>query len=31
VNDLVSAVLFWLVLSLIDAGLAQGKGRSGLI
>ncbi|WP_238009119.1 hypothetical protein KZZ52_25790 [Dactylosporangium sp. AC04546] len=30
-NDSVSGGLFWFTLSLINAGLAQGKGRSGLI
>jgi len=30
-NDSAWGVLFWCTLSLINAGLAQGKGRSGLI
>ncbi|MER7009618.1 hypothetical protein ABT297_42165 [Dactylosporangium sp. NPDC000555] len=30
-DDSVSAGLFWFTLSLINAGLAQGKGRSGLV
>ena len=28
-NESVSRGLFWFTLSLINAGLAQGKGRSG--
>jgi hypothetical protein len=30
-NDSVSVSLFWFTLSLINAGLAQGKGRRGLV
>jgi hypothetical protein len=30
VDDSVSGGLFWFTLSLINAGLAQGKGRSAL-
>ncbi|GAA4459883.1 hypothetical protein [Phytohabitans houttuyneae] len=30
-NDSAWRVLLWLTLSLINAGLAQGKGRSGLV
>ncbi|MEV4279621.1 hypothetical protein [Actinoplanes xinjiangensis] len=30
-TDSVWPGLFWLTLSLVNAGIAQGKGRSGLI
>ncbi len=31
VESYICVALLWLLLSLINAGLAQGKGRSGLV